>query len=60
MGRFKSPRQTQRFLSADDQISAGFQLHPTASHGLMCSAYGTTMQLIWLPEQDSGFDHVAN
>jgi transposase-like protein len=50
MGRFKSPRQAQRFLAAHDQINAIFKpaaiaspLAPIVMQGLMPSASGPTM-----------------
>jgi len=66
MGRFKSTRQAQRFLSVYDQIAtifrpsaAAFSQHPTANLGLIRSACGTAMLLKCLPERNAGLCHVA-
>ncbi len=61
MGRFKSPGQTQRFLSAHDQIASLIRprqhRHTARSYvmrGQTCSAFGPTMPRIWPPENRDG------
>lgn len=54
-GRFKSPRQAQRFLSAHDQINVVFRPLPSVRHILpqheqTCSGSGTTTPQSYRPE----------